>query len=204
MQQVAEQARGLASQLDDREPSELLEDVRRFARRRPGTFLLGALAAGIVVGRLTRGAKAAQDSSSARSPRRSGARGPRRASPGRTRRLTVANPRGQGLSGDRHPEPVSARRVSEMSEAGIRARGGGRHDRSSLHDGPGRRRTAEANTSTTSSTRSLGEIVGDITQDMSTLIRQEMDLADLGDEARGHQARQGRRDVRRCRGRPAT
>ncbi|MCW2762125.1 MAG: phage holin family protein [Marmoricola sp.] len=28
-----------------------------------------------------------------------------------------------------------------------------------------------------SSTRSLGEIVGDITQDMSTLIRQEMDLA---------------------------
>jgi hypothetical protein len=29
----------------------------------------------------------------------------------------------------------------------------------------------------TSSTRSLGEIVGDITQDMSTLIRQEMDLA---------------------------
>ena len=30
---------------------------------------------------------------------------------------------------------------------------------------------------TSSSTRSLGEIVGDITQDMSTLIRQEMDLA---------------------------
>jgi hypothetical protein len=28
-----------------------------------------------------------------------------------------------------------------------------------------------------SSTRSLGEIVGDITQDMSTLVRQEMDLA---------------------------
>ena len=35
----------------------------------------------------------------------------------------------------------------------------------------------EANSSSTSSTRSLGEIVGDITQDMSTLIRQEMDLA---------------------------
>jgi len=36
---------------------------------------------------------------------------------------------------------------------------------------------AETNASSTSSTRSLGEIVGDITQDMSTLIRQEMDLA---------------------------
>ena len=61
VQQVAGQARSLASHLDDRDPSELLEDVRGFARRRPGTFLLGALAAGIVVGRVTRGAKAAQD-----------------------------------------------------------------------------------------------------------------------------------------------
>ena len=61
VQQVAGQARSLASRLDDRDPSELLDDVRRFARRRPGTFLLGALAAGIVVGRVTRGAKAAQD-----------------------------------------------------------------------------------------------------------------------------------------------
>jgi uncharacterized membrane protein affecting hemolysin expression len=37
---------------------------------------------------------------------------------------------------------------------------------------------ASAGTGTdSSSTRSLGEIVGDITQDMSTLVRQEMDLA---------------------------
>ena len=61
VQQVAGQARSLASHLDDRDPSDLLDDVRGFARRRPGTFLLGALAAGIVVGRVTRGAKAAQD-----------------------------------------------------------------------------------------------------------------------------------------------
>jgi hypothetical protein len=60
VQQVADQARGLAAHLDERDPSELLDDVRHFARRRPGTFLLGALAAGIVVGRVTRGAKAAQ------------------------------------------------------------------------------------------------------------------------------------------------
>jgi len=67
VQQVAGQARNLASHLDDREPSDLLADVRRFARRRPGTFLLGALAAGIVVGRVTRGAKAAQDQPSSSS-----------------------------------------------------------------------------------------------------------------------------------------
>jgi uncharacterized protein YjbJ (UPF0337 family) len=62
VQEVAEQARSLASRLEDREPRELLEDVRRFARRRPGTFILGALAAGVITGRLTRAGKAAQDS----------------------------------------------------------------------------------------------------------------------------------------------
>ena len=39
-----------------------MEEVRRFARRRPGAFLAGSLVAGVVAGRLTRGAKAAQDS----------------------------------------------------------------------------------------------------------------------------------------------
>lgn len=64
VQQVSEQARTFASRLEDKEPTELLEDVRRFARQRPGTFLLGALAAGVVAGRLARGAKAARDGDS--------------------------------------------------------------------------------------------------------------------------------------------
>lgn len=54
--QVSDQARSLTSRLEGREPGEILEDVRRFARQRPGTFLLGALAAGVVAGRLLRGA----------------------------------------------------------------------------------------------------------------------------------------------------
>jgi len=53
----ADRARALARHLDGREPGELVDDVRRFARRRPGVFLLGALAAGVVVGRLVRGTK---------------------------------------------------------------------------------------------------------------------------------------------------
>jgi hypothetical protein len=61
VQQVADRAKSLATHLDDREPRELLDDVRRFARQRPGTFLVGALAAGVVVGRLARGAKSAKD-----------------------------------------------------------------------------------------------------------------------------------------------
>jgi len=53
--QAAGHAHGVADWLDGRNPEELLDEVRRFARRRPGAFLLGALAAGVVAGRLTRG-----------------------------------------------------------------------------------------------------------------------------------------------------
>jgi hypothetical protein len=63
VRQVSQRARTLGDHLDGREPSDLLDDVRGFARRRPGTFLLGALAAGVVAGRVTRGAKAAKDGS---------------------------------------------------------------------------------------------------------------------------------------------
>jgi hypothetical protein len=48
--------------LDNHEPADLLDEVRRFARRRPGTFLALAAAAGVVAGRLTRGAVAANTS----------------------------------------------------------------------------------------------------------------------------------------------
>jgi hypothetical protein len=40
--------------LQQHEPGDLLDEVRGFARRKPGTFLLVAAAAGIVAGRLTR------------------------------------------------------------------------------------------------------------------------------------------------------
>ncbi|TCC57753.1 hypothetical protein E0H73_30835 [Kribbella pittospori] len=46
--------------LDGRELSEILDDVRTVARRRPGRFLLGAAAAGIVAGRLTRATAAGE------------------------------------------------------------------------------------------------------------------------------------------------
>ena len=48
--------------LDNHEPSDLLDEVKRFARRRPGTFLALAAAAGVVAGRVTRGAVAANTS----------------------------------------------------------------------------------------------------------------------------------------------
>lgn len=55
--QAADQARSLTSRLENRDPGEILDDVRQFARQRPGVFLLGALAAGVVTGRLLAGAR---------------------------------------------------------------------------------------------------------------------------------------------------
>jgi uncharacterized protein YjbJ (UPF0337 family) len=45
----------VADFIEQREPAELVDEVRRYARRKPGTFLIGAAIAGVVVGRLTRG-----------------------------------------------------------------------------------------------------------------------------------------------------
>ena len=53
---VASRAGDLSSWLDGREPRDLLDEVRGFARRKPGTFLLGAVAAGVVAGRFARSA----------------------------------------------------------------------------------------------------------------------------------------------------
>lgn len=50
---------GWALWLESHEPGDLLDEVREFARRRPGLFLLGAAIAGVAAGRITRGAVAA-------------------------------------------------------------------------------------------------------------------------------------------------
>ena len=52
--EVSDRIRTFGSHLENREPTQLLDDARDFARRRPGTFLLGALAAGVVAGRMFR------------------------------------------------------------------------------------------------------------------------------------------------------
>jgi hypothetical protein len=55
--------------LEQREPGDLVAEVRRFAQRRPGAFLVGALLAGVAAGRLTRGVIAASsDKSDAEQP----------------------------------------------------------------------------------------------------------------------------------------
>ena len=71
--QVSGRTRDLAFYLDRREPDELLEGVRSYARRRPVVFLAGAAVAGVVAGRLTRGLASGGDDSTVTRPELPGA-----------------------------------------------------------------------------------------------------------------------------------
>lgn len=66
---------GAAAQwLDERDPRAVLEDVKNFARRRPGVFLAIAVGAGVIVGRLTRALAQPSDDDESRSTSASGVR----------------------------------------------------------------------------------------------------------------------------------
>jgi hypothetical protein len=53
--QAAHRASSAADWIENRQPGDMLEELRSLARRRPGAFLLGAAVLGVVGGRLTRG-----------------------------------------------------------------------------------------------------------------------------------------------------
>jgi hypothetical protein len=66
--QAASRVQTLAGWLEQRQPAEVLDEVRDFARRRPGTFLTAAAVIGLIGGRLTRGLTAGSDTASTTSP----------------------------------------------------------------------------------------------------------------------------------------
>ncbi len=76
---IADRAEKFTTELETKQPADLLNDVRRFAARRPGTFLAIAAGVGLVAGRLTRGLSDSNDEQP-----RSGAITPRPAVPQRT------------------------------------------------------------------------------------------------------------------------
>lgn len=54
VRQAAERSSAVAEWLDGRDPGSLLTEVKSFARKKPGTFLLLAAGAGVLAGRLSR------------------------------------------------------------------------------------------------------------------------------------------------------
>jgi hypothetical protein len=66
--QAADKARQAAGWLADRDPGSLLDEVRSFARKKPGTYLAIALGAGVLAGRLTRGLTAPAEQTTSTQP----------------------------------------------------------------------------------------------------------------------------------------
>lgn len=58
VRQAADRSTSIASWLENRDPGSLMDEVKSFARQRPGTFLLLAAGAGMVAGRLGRSLQA--------------------------------------------------------------------------------------------------------------------------------------------------
>lgn len=69
--QAASRVDGAASWLDGRDPGALLDEVKSFARSRPGLFIALAAGAGIVAGRLTKALVSNETDSHETSPDRS-------------------------------------------------------------------------------------------------------------------------------------
>jgi gas vesicle protein len=66
--QAASKTGEIASWLDQRDPGSLLDEVKSFARRRPGTFIAAAAVAGLLAGRLTRSVAGASSPSASGTP----------------------------------------------------------------------------------------------------------------------------------------
>lgn len=63
--EVGQRVQAFADTLEQKGPQGLIDDARRYARRSPGTFVLGAALAGLVAGRIGKGISASSGSSTA-------------------------------------------------------------------------------------------------------------------------------------------
>lgn len=104
--EVATRAQQITRSLETKEPRDLLEDARRFAARRPGTFLAISAGVGVALGRVTRGLTDNDDTTrSATAPARPSPAQPMPAPP----EPTLETPSGYGADplGDPYTDPYS-------------------------------------------------------------------------------------------------
>jgi hypothetical protein len=66
--QARDHVKQAADWLDQRDPGDVVNELRELGRRRPGAFLLGSAAAGVLAGRLTRGVAAVHSDGTTETP----------------------------------------------------------------------------------------------------------------------------------------
>ncbi|AZS45653.1 MULTISPECIES: ATP synthase subunit B family protein [Microbacterium] len=96
VQQVSGRLSAAATWLGDRDPGSVLTEVKRYARRKPGTFILAAAIGGIVVGRLTRALAANASDEKDAAPTPAPAPAPRQVHPDPSVPVPVGNDTGTG------------------------------------------------------------------------------------------------------------
>lgn len=117
LRQSSRRLAGAGTWLSDRDPGAVLAEVKSFARRKPGTFIIGAAILGIIAGRLTRAlASNASDEHAASSESMRTA--PSRAGlPAPSAQQWSATPSAQQWSAT--PPPVEETPVYAQSSAGL-------------------------------------------------------------------------------------
>ncbi len=114
--QAAGRLHDIAGWLEDRDPGSVLDEVRAFARRRPGAYLAIAAGAGVLAGRLTRGLTAPDGSSGPAASGRPAVRPPD-VSPGRSARTDHAV---DGILPPPTPTGASSVPVAPPADVGVR------------------------------------------------------------------------------------
>ncbi|MFP3467245.1 hypothetical protein [Leifsonia sp. SIMBA_070] len=115
VRQAAQRTHAIAGWLDQRDPGSLLNEVKSYARRNPGTFIAAAAIAGALAGRLTRALASGGDDSGSSGGRAAGASG---TSTGTGASVT-------GYSGiDDTPTYTAAAGTTGLSATGVNGSGG--------------------------------------------------------------------------------
>ena len=178
-QQAGERANAVASWLEEREPGHVVDEITRFARQRPGAFLPSppVLVSWLAV--LAAVSKTATTAATTAHPRVGNTPNPRIADtspqgyasvpqppvPPRPHRATTPADINPHPATNSHAAPATRRR--HRVTRGVPVGGIWRRERS-LRRAPGRPRRAAP---------SLGELFGEVSNDLSELVRQELALA---------------------------
>ena len=121
VQRAGEVSGRAADWFEDRKPTDVLHEVEDFARRRPGLFVLAAAGAGLLVGRMLRGARDASGEGDGEPRRESGPTG---ASPGTSAGTSAGSSTGSS-TGTARPGGAGGTAAGGLSGTGAGAVGSG-------------------------------------------------------------------------------
>ena len=197
VREASQRAQQVAEYLDERNPGDLVDELRGLGRRRPGAFLTGAVLTGLLVGRFAKGGAKASQSQTSEGSSETGAAdqdAPVTTTPPRSveppylpARATEGEAGGWGGQGGPGTALSATGTTGGAVRADARHRAATRRRRSPVGRGEpmseqsvGDRQVIELPPEAARSAVtqvSVGQLVSEVTSDLSKLMRQEVELA---------------------------